>query len=63
MTNSNATLEFKFLHRIKLIFNMLQHCAKFPINKSTVAAFIRKKLKRVYQNSFYTCLSSGVNGA
>lgn len=47
MTNSNATLEFKFLHRIKLIFNMLQHCAKFPINKSTVAAFIRKKLKRV----------------
>ena len=42
MTNSNAKLEFKFLHRIKLIFNVLQHGAKFPVNKSTVAAFIRK---------------------
>ena len=38
MKRRNAKLEFKFLNRIKLFFNMLQHCVKFPMNKSTVAA-------------------------
>ena len=46
MTNSKAKLvTLKILDRIRLIFYMLQHCAKFPINKSTVAAFIRKQIR------------------
>lgn len=42
--HSNAKLEHKLIHRIRMDFNMLHNCTKFVINKITISktAFNRR---------------------
>ena len=35
--HSNAKLEHKLIHRIRMDFNMLHNCTKFVINKITIS--------------------------